>query len=1028
MLFLQVPLWPGRDRQPPRGCRVARAGLTVRGLCSLVLLCCAVQDTADSTTAETGQRARVQLVARQDSLSSLESPSTDGKLVRQDSFDTPDSSTAATPATAGGAGVKRVGSFDTPPPKKRLFESPDSDPSAVRSRQVEHLKKSLDKDSPVYYSLDYLWGKARKPEAQADLKPDTATERQQKQQEQRMQDLQERAKQAAERLDLAPVVRVLARKKAGRPRGSKTKVKAVPELRKRRADVPAMAKLGMMEELDRLAIAKSSKRQARLHVMQHYGVSETFCWNLQRQAKRQKVQDFLAKSRLGKSLRQPGSHLGLVHLVSKSLGKRVASEGKALGKPDYLRPVWFQTRAWALVEEANQHVLTAGDVLMDFEDRLQTALALREAEEEAGTLDETGKRELAAMKQKQASLANNKKAREKYKVKLMAKCGLRSRTSQQTANLKLEKEKARLETAWRLWDLLLQQAASPTANETLPVRDFEAWVAHRQETAVTMSDQIPAWLKPSPGKVVMSVLRLQLASEQRRLRHERTKDRKTAAATGRPTAKAKAGPKAAARLGKAARAPGVPARWRVSLVARQAVRHYFSPDRKPVGVVMPTILVVYGKHCRLENISPAGTWVKTEKFVVGSKTVHRKAGTPVPGSIMRSWRKLRASKPHLLVDGAVRVWCQPAAVVDSVIYRWQLELEAEEHRQAVQLVDMFAGAWTEESMQAAAVLQRAQTGIAAGCTGLTQVTDTGFAQPAKAALARWQEDLKQRMRAKARQEGVHCTYRTGPADILEAAREMHLRMVALNDKEQTVLRCMREAGWFRYRPDSEGLLKECGSQSWCADFPEGSDKLGSDLLRDRSRWVDETGRVVPFTEEELKEAETGGGFETESSYLLSQYEKNGILLDFHASPTVLAQTERELRNAVLQQLHPSERRQLFEKMVEDTTSQRKPEKQEKKRRKDKQQKKNQTPEEASEEVARAAGWQDSQAGLAVRGSQSREGRQEEGKEQEEDEPWQQDKAFRNRQAQPGRQDGPENAAQKPAEGGRQQASLRRGSS
>ena len=149
---------------------------------------------------------------------------------------------------------------------------------------------------------------------------------------------------------------------------------------------------------------------------------------------------------------------------------------------------------------------------------------------------------------------------------------------------------------------------------------------------------------------------------------------------------------------------------------------------------------------------------------------------------MRSWQKLRATQPELFADGSIRVWSQPAAVVDSVIYRWQLETEAEEHRQAVQLVDMFAAAWTEESMHAAALLQRAQTGIAAGCTGLTQVTDTGFGQP-KAALARWQEELKQRMREKARQQKVHCTYRTGPQDILQAARQMHARMVEINETD-----------------------------------------------------------------------------------------------------------------------------------------------------------------------------------------------------------------------------------------------------
>ena len=38
------------------------------------------------------------------------------------------------------------------------------------------------------------------------------------------------------------------------------------------------------------------------------------------------------------------------------------------------------------------------------------------------------------------------------------------------------------------------------------------------------------------------------------------------------------------------------ARWRVSFVARHAIKRYFSSDRDPVRGVMPTIFVLYGKR------------------------------------------------------------------------------------------------------------------------------------------------------------------------------------------------------------------------------------------------------------------------------------------------------------------------------------------------------------------------------------------------------------------------------------------------
>ena len=149
--------------------------------------------------ASTAGTPRGQLVQRQDSFSSV-SP-----IGRQDSLDSLDSRDSKTV-------LKRKASFETPSPKKRLFEE-GSNP--VRVRQLEQLKKTIDKDSPAYYGLDYLWGKTPEREAQPGLKPDTASERQRKQQEQKMQSLQNRASQAVEELGL-PASRKSSQTEKGR--------------------------------------------------------------------------------------------------------------------------------------------------------------------------------------------------------------------------------------------------------------------------------------------------------------------------------------------------------------------------------------------------------------------------------------------------------------------------------------------------------------------------------------------------------------------------------------------------------------------------------------------------------------------------------------------------------------------------------------------------------------------------------------------------------------------------------------------
>ena len=68
--------------------------------------------------------------------------------------------------------------------------------------------------------------------------------------------------------------------------------------------------------------------------------------------------------------------------------------------------------------------------------------------------------------------------------------------------------------------------------------------------------------------------------------------------------------------------------------------------------------------------SLAGQWLVDEEFEYAGQLVCRKAGASA-GRILESYRKIRASEPSL-VDG-LEIYSQPAAVVDSVISKCQLE-------------------------------------------------------------------------------------------------------------------------------------------------------------------------------------------------------------------------------------------------------------------------------------------------------------------------------------------------------------------
>ena len=83
-------------------------------------------------------------------------------------------------------------------------------------------------------------------------------------------------------------------------------------------------------------------------------------------------------------------------------------------------------------------------------------------------------------------------------------------------------------------------------------------------------------------------------------------------------------------------------RFRVTLELSQYVHNVSRPGIMPVVEHGRPVLVVYGVHCRLSNISPEGTWVQGESFAAAGKPVERKRGAPA-GRCMQTWRDLRSS-------------------------------------------------------------------------------------------------------------------------------------------------------------------------------------------------------------------------------------------------------------------------------------------------------------------------------------------------------------------------------------------------
>ena len=202
------------------------------------------------------------------------------------------------------------------------------------------------------------------------------------------------------------------------------------------------------------------------------------------------------------------------------------------------------------------------------------------------------------------------------------------------------------------------------------------------------------------------------------------------------------------------------------------------------GEVDASILLVFGQYARLENISLDGKFLQTEKFTVaGVETVHE-AGQPV-GNLMQSWRALRQSQPGAI--SRLKVWQSPTATVDGVVYSSMQAEEAARFPMMMPIVDSLRTFWTEQAMMANYAYQCIQACVPASCKPLSQVTDTGFSQPAKAAARKFHDQLRRQLAMKARQERAGNKLRVGVREIALTAQVMHDRMVELNEANKTAI-------------------------------------------------------------------------------------------------------------------------------------------------------------------------------------------------------------------------------------------------
>ena len=264
---------------------------------------------------------------------------------------------------------------------------------------------------------------------------------------------------------------------------------------------------------------------------------------------------------------------------SNATGARQAGERGYLGRTDYCREIVQAVGVWAETEQQQGHEIFRPDLVRQFMLLLDSEIARMEDRQAAHGLSKEQTKYLEHWKKRASGLKKDKKKRDKAGLYLVGKTGFVERGKQRTTSLTVEEEIERMKSGWHNFDYLLYQSGCAKATELVDlVAQPVKWTSNRQEAVISMSDQIPVWLKPDSGKRLMPKAVVQEARLSKKKRVSRAKAQ-AVQATREEIVEAEQQPRDLVTTG------GNPAnsRCRYTLVARQLVKKYFKPGVDPEG-------------------------------------------------------------------------------------------------------------------------------------------------------------------------------------------------------------------------------------------------------------------------------------------------------------------------------------------------------------------------------------------------------------------------------------------------------------
>ena len=460
-------------------------------------------------------------------------------------------------------------------------------------------------------------------------------------------------------------------------------------------------------------------------------------------------QSFLVENKRGTggSLRRQGCNESLELVKARSQGRGCRRKGA--GRKDDFVALKERVKNVAEAERQLGHSLNKSDLWLEF--RIAASQEIRRLQEDASNGAQSA---LRVLRQRIQKLKASRKYLGSFQTRLQAFCKLKLRKPQRITRFSPEEEALAAEMGWR-WNDRAIWLAGCAGEEELKKHVLEPAKLQANRAAVVLgySDQVPYWTGLETERQLYLETEVKVHGEAGAGPihcSQQVSQRITAAQAGAGggVAGLEASAEAAVNNQTQTRGTGESSdgRVRVTVELRQLILNYFAEDKEPVGVRGETLLIFPGVRARLENISDDGKWLEDEVFEVCGEPVVRKAGQSA-GNIMITFRKLRKEHPEAF-EG-IRVWQQPAAVMDSILQKWSVDALQKLYPFAVWTRDCLGAALTDRAMEACFAANHICSWVPPGMTPCMQLTDTDEAAPFKAACREAKEEMRQLLRAKA---------------------------------------------------------------------------------------------------------------------------------------------------------------------------------------------------------------------------------------------------------------------------------------